>query len=186
MDLYARHLFPCQMTHPWHSLTYGNNAEGVAAATAVVGPSAYGAYVVYTKKMMEAALTSTEYTRRLMEAALATKDAEFRPHLIFDWVAGERLNGFDIHNVGRGPALALCVKVLWDDAAQSAFRSIQEDVAGRALGDLLPEAVISDAVAEELITSRRKQLMVFECMDIVNKFYQLQVLREMDEGGLVA
>ena len=67
-----------QVLHPWHWLTYGQNAAAVAALAAVVGFIVLFFYTLYTRRMMKTQSRTMEIQARTMDLQVQTMEMQGR------------------------------------------------------------------------------------------------------------
>ena len=112
-----------QVLHPWHWLTYGQNAAAVAALAAVVGFIVLFFYTLYTRRMMrtqsrtmEIQAQTMEMQRRILQMQESAASATIIPKLVaqgdveFVPVELEHNNATDIGL--QQPRVTLCSAVL--------------------------------------------------------------------------
>jgi hypothetical protein len=67
-----------QVLHPWHWLTYGQNAAAVAALAAVVGFIVLFFYTLYTRRMMRTQSRTMEIQAQAMDIQVQTMEMQRR------------------------------------------------------------------------------------------------------------
>jgi hypothetical protein len=67
-----------QVLHPWHWLTYGQNAAAVAALSAVVGFIVLFFYTLYTRRMMKTQSRTMEIQAHTMDVQVQTMEMQRR------------------------------------------------------------------------------------------------------------
>jgi hypothetical protein len=153
-----------QFWHPWHWLTYGQNA-------AAVGLIVVGFYTVYT--------------RRMMLLAQQTRRGELYPSLILQhW---EQKNGtleFVIMNVGAGPLLnafrwGMCVSPKF--VLGSNFLELPPEAESMFAGSLVPQATLTLNI--QIAGSEVRTLEVVEGTDLVGGRHQFCLLRCLVSPG---
>ena len=180
-----------QVIHPWHWLTYGQNASGVAAVAGVFGLIGLYFYTRYTRRMM---LLQQEMQRATITPILvssgpiAFQAAEFTnsPAAQLGFIApeaGSYRPVLSIRNVGHGAAIYIT----------SWFQSVTEKFAmGSSILFLQsPETNPGDHPLTELLEGESTEikfglmnlsqvkgrlLFVVQCRDAANGQHQLQLL----------
>lgn len=160
-----------QLFHPWHWLTYGQNASGVQTITAVLAFLGLIAYTVYTRRMK----TLQEETRR----------GELFPTLaVSDYQENGVTISIDIRNVGRGAALDV---KFWHQFVSNAFELdgfmlVPTVSAGALFLGALMEGEAKTIEAKVPTFLREKYLFVVDCHDVLGGQHQYRVLRHGESG----
>jgi hypothetical protein len=179
-----------QILHPWHWLSYGQNATGLAALTALLGLVGLYFYTRYTRRMMEL----TEITNRatITPILVSSGSVQLEPASTRQTPASE-LGFIDslvtairaivtIRNVGEGAAIYLNS---WAQVVSATFE-IDNSILTRT-----SQVISGEHSAHELLKGESTEvrfapfkpsevsgrlLFVIECSDPVNGFHQLQML----------
>jgi hypothetical protein len=160
-----------QFFHPWHWLTYGQNAAGVQTVTAVV---ALIGLIFYTK-----------YTRRMKTLQQETRRGELFPALaVSDYKEDGVTISIGIRNVGRGAALDATFwhQFVGDEFKLDDFMLVRKSIfETRFLGALMEGegATIELKISAYL---RKKYLFVVDCHDVLGGQHQFRVLRHGEPG----
>jgi hypothetical protein len=155
-----------QLFHPWHWLTYGQNAAGVQTVTAVLALLGLFAYTVYTRRMK----TLQQETRR----------GELFPTLAVSSYQEDGVTiSIGIRNVGRGPALGA---KFWHQFVSDEFE-LDEFMLVRKIffeTQFLGALMEREGATIELKVSaflRKRYLFVVDCHDVLGGQHQFRVLR---------
>lgn len=155
-----------QLFHPWHWLTYGQNAAGVQTITAVLAFFGLIAYTVYTRRMK----TLQQETRR----------GELFPTLALSTYQDEGTGiSVGIRNVGRGAALNA---KFWHQPVSEKYE-LDEFM-------LVPKIPVETSFLGALMEGEsktieidisgflaKKYLFVLDCHDVLGGKHQFRVLR---------
>ncbi len=157
-----------QILHPWHWLTYGNNASGVASVCAVLGLIGLALYVCYTKAIMDATLSSYQASFFPVLTATLSDTSQFFIH-------------WRLRNLGRGPARNIRVwRIEEGNDAPSLFKRRQYLPDERAwhCGTLLPDHDEAEAfeIHYEYASGEDAFLVVIDAEDNAGNSHQLQIL----------
>jgi len=180
-----------QILHPWHWMTYGQNAAGVAAFAAILGLIGLYFYTRYTRRMM---LLQQETQRAAITPILVSTGAiEFVPletkedlgaqiGLIAPTVTGYR-PVLKVRNVGEGAAIYI---TSWAQAVTEKFT-----MGGSILFLQSPDTNAGDQQLQALLKGESMEitfglmspslvkgrlLFVIQCRDAANGQHQLQLL----------
>jgi hypothetical protein len=180
-----------EVFHPWHWLTYGQNAAGVAGVAAVLGLVGLYLYTRYTRRMM---LLNQETQRAAITPILVSSGPiEFTPAEFTNSPAAQiRLippvttayqPALTIRNVGQGPAIYI---TSWAQAVTDKF-----EMGGSVIFLQSPETNPGDQQLRELVQGesleikfglmkpsqlKGRLLFVVQCRDAANALHQLQLL----------
>jgi len=179
-----------QILHPWHWLTYGQNATGLAAAAALLGLVGLYFYTRYTRRMMELG----ELTNRAtitpilvssgavqLEAAATHQTPASELGFLDPTVTAIRAI-VSIRNVGEGAAIYLDS---WAQTVSATFE-IDNSILTRTSHVISGEHTVHELLKGESTEVRfapfqpsevsGRLLFVIQCGDPVNGFHQLQML----------
>lgn len=180
-----------QVLHPWHWLTYGQNAAGVAASAAVLALIGLYFYTRYTRKMM---LLGQETQRATITPILVSSGPiEFTPAEFTNSPAAQlgfispEATAFSpvltIRNVGEGAAIYI---TSWVQSVTEKF-----EMGGSVIFKQSPQAISGDHQLAELLKGesmkikfglmkpaqvKGRLLFVIQCNDPANGLHQLQLL----------
>ncbi len=153
------HNFVYQLLHPWHWLTYGQNAAGLG----IVGLFFY-----------------TLYTRRMMLIGQDTRRAELRPYLVLE--SEQRVSGYanvTIANVGAS-AVNLHSYSTFPPAhlvlGNTYIRSSNNSSLDRR-GSLLSGQTYLLKFIEQ---PGQSQLIIVDCFDLTGGHHQFRIVRDLD------
>ena len=153
-----------QLWHPWHWLTYGQNAAAVGLIVVVF---------------------YTVYTRRMMLLAQQTRRGELYPSLILQhWEAKNGTLELVLMNVGAGPLLnafrwGTCVSSKF--ALGSNFLEPPTKAESMFAGSLVPQATLTLHI--QIAGSEVRTLEVVEGTDLVGGRHQFCLLRCLVSPG---
>jgi hypothetical protein len=153
-----------QLLHPWHWLTYGQNAAAVGLIVLVF---------------------YTVYTRRMMLLAQQTRRGELYPGLILQHCeAKDGTLDLVIMNVGAGPLLnavrwGTCVSPKF--ALGNTFLEPPPQVESIFAGSLVPQATLTIHI--QIAGSEARTLEVVEGADLVGGRHQFCLLRGLMSPG---
>lgn len=182
--------FLYQLDHPWHWLTYGQNASAVAAVAAFFGLVGLYLYTRYTRTMMQVQQSTA---RASIEPLLVTDGSvEFEPTQtrvveVARGVTQPRNSEYrvvlSVRNIGQGTALyarAWCQSVS-DDFAGSGSTILNRTPDAKESGGFahLQRSDIASITIEKLapeITSKRR-IIVVETIDVTSVPHQLQIIQ---------
>jgi hypothetical protein len=179
-----------QTLHPWHWLTYGQNATGVAALATLLGLVGLYFYTRYTRRMMELGELTNRAT--VTPILVSSGSVQLEPATIQQTPASE-LGFLDpmvtalraivtVRNVGEGAAIYLDS---WAQVVSAAFE-IDDSILTRTAHVISGEHAVHELLKGESAEMRfapfkpsevgGRLLFVIECSDPVNGFHQLQML----------
>lgn len=183
--------FLYQILHPWHWLTYGQNAAGVAAVAAILGLVGLYFYTRYTRRMMKLG----EVTRRatmtpiLVSSGLVRFEAADLKHSTGSEIGltEPEITAFrailTIRNVGEGAAIYLRA---WAQTVSKEFRIGGSIILIRTNHSVVGEPGLSELLKGESTEARFERfkpselsgrlLFVVESSDAANIDHQLQML----------
>jgi hypothetical protein len=163
-----------QIYHPWHWLTYGNNAEALGSVIALGGLLGLYLYVRYTKTIMQATL-------------FASQASSFPVlHVVSLGLVGSNLHtqqlNWRLSNVGKGPAKNITVWRIEEgnqaDTLIGKWQTLPWNERAFILGTLF-----SDESPDKEITIRYPQaadgesfLIILTFEDNVGQIHQFQIL----------
>lgn len=179
-----------QILHPWHWLTYGQNATGLAAFAALLGLVGLYLYTRYTRRMMELGEITNRAT--VIPILVSSGSIQLEPAATQLTTASEL--GFvdptvtavravvTIRNVGEGAAIYLGS---WAQVVSATF-GIDNSILTRTGHVTSGEHIVYELLKGESTEVRFAPfkpseisghlLFVIECSDPVNGFHQLQML----------
>jgi hypothetical protein len=153
-----------QLIHPWHWLTYGQNAAAVGLIVIVF---------------------YTIYTRRMMILAQQTRRGELYPNLILQhWETGGGNLTLVIMNVGAGPLLngmQWGMQVSKKFALGNAFLERPDEIEPMFAGSLVSEATLT--ITRQISGAEQRCLEVVEGTDLVGGRHQFCLIRSFVEPG---
>jgi hypothetical protein len=164
VTLIGPHLY--QILHPWHWLTYSQNAAGVQTVIAGLGFAGLIAY--------------TAYTRRMKNLQQDTRRAELFPSLALASYKEEGTTVIvSIRNVGRGAALDV---LLWHQMVSDPFVLDEFILKREAPVETLFLGALSEGERQtvEITIStflRNNYLFVVDCHDVLGGPHQFRVMR---------
>lgn len=187
-----------QLLHPWHWLTYGQNATAFAALVALAGLVGLYFYTRYTRRMMQVQEATARASIRpiLVAQGIGGADLEFSP-LRTNWLPGsdaligrgpreiaEYKTSLSIRNVGAGAALLLTgwhqkiSEKFTDEPQRILNKTAQAKDAACGLTELLHGEVTTVTFgginANDLDA---RWLFVIEAIDQTNERHQFHLLR---------
>jgi len=186
-----------QFTHPWHWLTYGQNATAIAAIAACVGLLGLYFYTLYTRAMMESQASTA---RASITPILVTQGSiEYVPTnmQMVETAPGVMEPRFahcdatvNVKNIGQGAALyvrAWCQPISANFIAGS---NILERTSGAIQSDGLVHllqsenaAILIQGLPPETLHGRR--IIVVETIDSSSLRHQLQIIQTPAGNGRV-
>ena len=186
-----------QLTHPWHWLTYGQNATAVAAIAACLGLVGLYFYTHYTRTMMG---MQESTARANVEPMLVTQDnVDFTPtDTRMVEVAARALQPkvlkyeltLRVRNIGQGAALfvhAWCQPVSEMFVLDSSvLRKGPEAMESNGFIHLLQsetESLVIGDLQPDLLSQRR--IIVIDALDATSLRHQLQIVQTPLGGGKV-
>lgn len=183
-----------QVLHPWHWLTYGQNATAVAALATVLGLIGLFFYTRYTRRMME--MQESTARASITPVLVAQGDVKFAISRVEYSNPSAALIGREegtireykgvlkIRNIGAGAALFLRG---WHQSVSSKFVADGLSILGRAAQSKNASAALSELMHGEATTVifeglnpdelHQRWLFVVETIDQTNQRHQLQLLR---------
>jgi hypothetical protein len=181
-----------QVLHPWHWLTYGQNATALAAVAAVVGLIGLYFYTRYTRRMMkmqESTTTATVTPILVLQGYVNFQPTQeeysdasalgFVPPSVTEYSAILK-----IRNVGAGAALFLrgwhqeVSKEFVDDPQKLFNKTPQSRDGASGLTELLHgESTTMTFERMKPDDLNRRWLFVVETIDQINERHQLKVVR---------
>jgi len=179
-----------QILHPWHWLTYGQNATGLAALAALMGLVGLYFYTRYTRRMMELGEITNRAT--VTPILVSSGSVQLEPVVIQHTPASE-LGFLDptvtavravvtVRNVGEGAAIYLGS---WAQIVSATFQidnSILTRTGHVTSGEHTTHELLKGESTEVRFAPFKpsdiggRLLFVIECSDPVNGFHQLQML----------
>lgn len=185
-----------QITHPWHWLTYGQNATAVAAITAIAGIIGLFFYTKYTRRMMELA---EETSRANVSPTLALSGDIFTtgsPQAI-DLNNPIQPNGISVHlrikNVSNAPvvfimAWAIRISREFKLKDQSLYPKTPKCITCRVTKRALMGGEEFQVIHQDVPQLLRDEpwLYVIQIVDSTNRIHQLQVHLYGDEGEMTS
>jgi hypothetical protein len=181
-----------QLHHPWHWLTYGQNATALAAVAAAVGLIGLFFYTRYTRRMMR--LQEQTSRASITPVLLSRGGVQFKPTSV-KHVEGSEIGltapivdefaaVLDVRNIGQGVALFLsawCQPVSEDFVANDSTFLIRTVHAAPGEHELLElfkgeatKVMFQGFKPEDL---HRRFLFVVEALDQSNGHHQLKIVR---------
>jgi hypothetical protein len=182
--------FVHQILHPWHWLTYRQNATGLAAVAALLGLAGLYFYTRYTRRIMELGEITNRAT--ITPILVSSGAVQLEPAATHQTPASE-LGLSDptvtairaiiaIRNVGEGAAIYLDS---WAQAVSATFE-IDNSILARSSHAITGEHTVHELLKGESTEVRfapfkpsevgGRLLFVIHCSDPVNGFHQLQML----------
>lgn len=186
-----------QVMHPWHWLTYGQNAAALQGICALFAFYLLWRYTAYTRRMMELG----ETTRRAMITPVFTaKDTV--PHYVNSESDAICRISMTIRNIGQGPAAILWA---WHQPVSDEFSPFKSEIliqppstkfgyvpeSDLMSGDSMqihfdaydidnPNQSTGQGVLMHSFPSNKKWLYVVDAIDQAGGRHQLQMLRNVD------
>jgi hypothetical protein len=178
------HSFLYQILHPWHWLTYGQNAAGVG----IVG---LFLYTLYTREMMKLAEASRRATITPVFSLKAIRfyPTEYEPSTVANQIGlvPQKAVAFrlelDIRNIGEGPAIAF---QSWYQPVSERFTIADSNVLSKSShvrsGELKTSELLKSESATILFPGFKEEdwkhpwLFVFESTNLADGRDQLKVL----------
>ncbi len=165
-----------QLHHPWHWLTYGNNATAAATLSAVFGLIGLFLYVWYTK--------------RIMDATLNTLQTGIYPVLFpqLNDIEGGKVH-WTVSNLGNGPARNVSVWRIEEgnDAVSllGKWQVLPKNERRMIYGTLLPNHPKGEAfkIRYPSATGEDAFLVIIEAEDNAGTRHQLQILSFGEESS---
>jgi hypothetical protein len=153
----------CQLVHPWHWLTYGNNAGAFASLMSL---AALVGLVFYTR-----------YTKNMMKVALETRRAEIIPYVVVEKRTPENIfvDQLEVLNLG-GPAVNCNLwqaRVSDSFSIGSTFLEKPDGVIATFIGPIRKDAKITIRIEHN---ADQTFLTVLECRDLANERHQWHAL----------
>jgi hypothetical protein len=178
-----------QILHPWHWLTYGQSATGLAALAALMGLVGLYFYTRYTRRMMELGEITNRAT--VTPILVSSGSVQLEPVVIQHTPASE-LGFLDptvtavravvtVRNVGEGAAIYLGSWAQIVSATSQIDNSILTRTGHVTSGEHTTHELLKGESTEVRFAPFKpsdiggRLLFVIECSDPVNGFHQLQM-----------
>ncbi|PSH04719.1 MAG: hypothetical protein CXZ00_04900 [Acidobacteria bacterium] len=191
------HTIVYQIFHPWHWLTYGQNATAVAALAGILALIGLFLYTRYTEKMMQ--LQESTMRATITPILIAKGDIKFiptemdPPDAVQSGLQQSKVTKYRatllVRNIGQGAALFL---EAWHQQVAEKFvtngsilaRTTQAQKASSGMTELIrgeSTSIVSDGFRPEDLNQR--WLFVVEAIDQTSRRHQLQLLRSPLPNG---